>query len=68
MAEFSDLSILSHDNRIVRSNNIAGADHNLTFLDDTLLVHTSGRTRSRRISPTRRSTRAIPYTPTGGNG
>jgi iron complex outermembrane receptor protein len=42
MAEFSDLSILSHDNRIVRSNNIAGADHNLTFLDDTLLVHTSG--------------------------
>jgi len=42
MAEFSDLSILSHDNRIVRSNNIAGADHNLAFFNETLLVHTSG--------------------------
>jgi iron complex outermembrane receptor protein len=42
MAEFSDLSILSHDNRIVRSNNIAGADHNLHFLHDALLVHTYG--------------------------
>jgi iron complex outermembrane receptor protein len=42
MAEFSDLSILSHDNRIVRSNNIAGADHNLSFLNDALLLHTFG--------------------------
>jgi iron complex outermembrane receptor protein len=42
MAEFSDLSILSHDNRIVRSNNIAGADHNLSFLQDALVLHTSG--------------------------
>jgi outer membrane receptor for ferrienterochelin and colicins len=42
MAEFSDLSILSHDNRIVRSNNIVGADHNLSFLKDALLLHTSG--------------------------
>jgi outer membrane receptor for ferrienterochelin and colicins len=42
MAEFSDLSILSHDNRIVRSNNIAGADHNLSFLRDALVLHTSG--------------------------
>ena len=42
MAEFSDLSILSHDNRIVRSNNIAGADHNLHFLNDALVLHTSG--------------------------
>jgi outer membrane receptor for ferrienterochelin and colicins len=42
MAEFSDLSILSHDNRIVRSNSIVGADHNLSFLKDALLVHTSG--------------------------
>lgn len=42
MAEFSDLSILSHNNRIVRSNNIAGADHNLTFFNEALLVHTSG--------------------------
>jgi outer membrane receptor for ferrienterochelin and colicins len=42
MAEFSDLSILSHDNRIVRSNNIVGADHNLSFLRDALVVHTSG--------------------------
>jgi iron complex outermembrane receptor protein len=42
MAEFSDLSILSHDNRIVRSNNVVGADHNLSFLKDSLLLHTSG--------------------------
>jgi iron complex outermembrane receptor protein len=42
MAEFSDLSILSHDNRIVRSNSIIGADHNLNFLNDALVVHTSG--------------------------
>lgn len=42
MAEFSDLSILSHDNRIVRSNNIVGADHSLSYLKDALVVHTSG--------------------------
>jgi iron complex outermembrane receptor protein len=42
MAEFSDLSILSHDNHIVRSNNIAGVDHNLHFLHDALLLHTYG--------------------------
>jgi iron complex outermembrane receptor protein len=42
LVEFSDLSILSHDNRIVRSNNIAGADHNLSFLHDALVLHTSG--------------------------
>ena len=42
MAEFSDLSILSHGNRIVRSNNIAGADHNIRFLHDALLLHTYG--------------------------
>jgi iron complex outermembrane receptor protein len=42
MAEFSDLSILTHDNRIVRSNSIVGVDHNLSFLQDALLLHTSG--------------------------
>ena len=42
MAEFSDLSILSHDNHMVRSNNIAGADHNLHLLHDALLLHTYG--------------------------
>jgi iron complex outermembrane receptor protein len=42
MAEFSDLSILSHDNRIVRSNSIAGADYNLPLLHDALLVHGFG--------------------------
>jgi iron complex outermembrane receptor protein len=42
MAEFSDLSVLSHDNRIVRSNNIVGVDHTLSYLRDTLVLHTSG--------------------------
>jgi iron complex outermembrane receptor protein len=42
MAEFSDLSILSHDNRIARSNNILGVDHTLSYLKDALVVHTSG--------------------------
>jgi len=42
MAEFSDLSILTHNTRIVRSNNIAGADHSLHFLQDALLLHTYG--------------------------
>jgi iron complex outermembrane receptor protein len=42
MAEFSDLSILSHDNRIARSNNILGADHTLSYFRDALVVHTSG--------------------------
>lgn len=42
MAEFSDLSILTHDNRIARSNSIMGADHTLSYLKDALQVHTSG--------------------------
>ncbi len=42
MAEFSDLSILSHANRIARSNSIIGADHSLSCLNDALLIHTSG--------------------------
>ncbi|MES1204651.1 MAG: TonB-dependent receptor [Pseudomonadota bacterium] len=42
MAEFSDLSVLSHDNRIVRSNSIIGADHSLSYLKDALVLHTSG--------------------------
>ena len=42
MAEFSHLSILSHDNRIVRSNNVLGADHSLSYLSGALLIHTSG--------------------------
>jgi outer membrane receptor for ferrienterochelin and colicins len=42
MAEFSDLSILTHNTRIVRSNNIAGADHNLHYFGDAFLLHTYG--------------------------
>ncbi len=42
MAEFSDLSILTHDNHILRSNSILGADHSLSYLGDALVLHTSG--------------------------
>jgi outer membrane receptor for ferrienterochelin and colicins len=42
MAEFSDLSVLSHDNRIARSNSIVGVDHSLSYLKDALVLHSSG--------------------------
>jgi len=65
--EFSDLSILSHDqpHRPFQQHRRCGSQPHLPR--DTLLVHTSGTyTVTHGISPTRRSTRAIPYNPTAG--